>query len=82
MTLAGLLTSGQYPSHLTFDPKNDLAALFYSSGTTGLPKGVMMTHRNLVANFYQQTGYAVYICFILQSFALRLIQDVLFGCCI
>ena len=30
-----------------------LAALPYSSGTTGLPKGVMLTHRNLVANICQ-----------------------------
>jgi acyl-CoA synthetase (AMP-forming)/AMP-acid ligase II len=31
----------------------DLAALPYSSGTTGLAKGVMLTHRNLVANLLQ-----------------------------
>lgn len=30
--------------------RNDLAALIYTSGTTGEPKGVMLTHRNLIAN--------------------------------
>jgi acyl-CoA synthetase (AMP-forming)/AMP-acid ligase II len=35
------------------DPADDLVTLPYSSGTTGLPKGVMLTHRNLVANVAQ-----------------------------
>jgi acyl-CoA synthetase (AMP-forming)/AMP-acid ligase II len=36
-----------------FDPANDLIVMPFSSGTTGLPKGVMLTHRNLVANIGQ-----------------------------
>jgi len=39
--------------HLALDPARALAALPYSSGTTGQPKGVMLTHRNLVANLAQ-----------------------------
>lgn len=35
------------------DVLSDVAVLPYSSGTTGLPKGVMLTHRNLVANVDQ-----------------------------
>jgi acyl-CoA synthetase (AMP-forming)/AMP-acid ligase II len=35
------------------EPKEDLAVLPFSSGTTGLPKGVMLTHYNLLSNLYQ-----------------------------
>jgi acyl-CoA synthetase (AMP-forming)/AMP-acid ligase II len=46
---AALLAAGDDPPAVPIDPATDLAALPYSSGTSGRPKGVMLTHRNLVA---------------------------------
>ncbi len=37
----------------TVKPKEDVAAVAYTGGTTGLPKGVLLTHYNLVANAMQ-----------------------------
>ncbi len=35
--------------------EDDLAVLYFTGGTTGRPKGVMLTHRNLVANSFHKT---------------------------
>jgi acyl-CoA synthetase (AMP-forming)/AMP-acid ligase II len=53
---ASLLESDGEVPQVEIDPKNDLVALPYSSGTTGLPKGVMLTHHNIVANMCQMDG--------------------------
>jgi len=52
VSLASIIADDDPPS-VAIDPFNDVAVLPYSSGTTGLPKGVMLTHRNLVANVVQ-----------------------------
>lgn len=44
---------GQAPPAVAVDPERDLAVLQYTGGTTGLSKGAMLTHRNLMANVLQ-----------------------------
>lgn len=53
---ASLLESDGDAPRVEVNPREDLVALPYSSGTTGLPKGVMLTHYNLVANLRQMDG--------------------------
>lgn len=48
-----LLEHGELQASADIDVANDVAVLPYSSGTSGIPKGVMLTHRNVVANLAQ-----------------------------
>jgi long-chain acyl-CoA synthetase len=44
----GVLNDETEPEPSAADSPNNIAALLYTFGTTGVPKGVMLTHRNLL----------------------------------
>src|SRR5581483_2897184 len=52
-SISTLLDFRRQPVRVPISPATDIAALPYSSGTTGLAKGVMLTHRGMVTNLQQ-----------------------------
>lgn len=47
------------PARVSINPQEDVAVLPYSSGTTGLPKGVALTHTNIIGNLCQLSAPGV-----------------------
>ncbi|MCX5524833.1 4-coumarate--CoA ligase family protein [Streptomyces bobili] len=52
-SLIDMLACAAPEPQIAIDPVEDVAALPYSSGTTGVPKGVMLTHRQIATNLAQ-----------------------------
>jgi len=46
---------------IEIDPKNDIAVIQYTGGTTGLPKGACLSHFNIIANIYQMMQITNYM---------------------
>ncbi|NBN63484.1 AMP-binding protein [Microvirga tunisiensis] len=53
VAFASLLTRGGKVTPVTINPDEDVAVLQYTGGTTGVPKGAMLTHTNLSGNIEQ-----------------------------
>ncbi|MCB0966821.1 MAG: AMP-binding protein [Ilumatobacter sp.] len=79
---------------IDFDPaavaEDDLAGLFYTGGTTGVSKGVMLTHRNLIANAWNSQfvqpmtsadRYLVMAPMFHAAGSVSLLQSILVGAC-
>ncbi|MDD2877785.1 MAG: long-chain fatty acid--CoA ligase [Acidiphilium sp.] len=48
-----LIETTQKPASVTIDPNEDIAALQYTGGTTGIPKAAVLTHANITINVQQ-----------------------------
>ncbi len=57
MTFETLLNNEGNYKPVTIDPEQDIAVLQYTGGTTGLPKGAMLTHANISINVQQALAW-------------------------
>lgn len=67
-------TGRKRPADVVIDSRDDMAVLLYTGGTTGDPKGAVLTHRNIVANTMQfaewyalDPGKEIFVCTIPMS---------------
>jgi acyl-CoA synthetase (AMP-forming)/AMP-acid ligase II len=56
ISFSALLGEPAAAPDVAIDPARDIAGILYSGGTTGLPKGVLLSHRNLIATLVQAEG--------------------------
>jgi len=56
---ASVMDHAPDPRPIPVDPDNDIAVLQYTGGTTGTPKGAMLTHSNIAINCQQSAAWAV-----------------------
>jgi long-chain acyl-CoA synthetase len=56
-TYQSMIARNESPSQISIDPLKDVAVQQYTGGTTGLPKGAMLSHANIAANMSQIDGW-------------------------
>lgn len=84
---AGKLATDSVPEKVHADPARQVAVLIYTTGTTGRPKGVMLTHRNLAfvacrgkrTNAINADDVSLCLMPISHSYGLTLMQGMLFA---